>query len=81
MTLECLYFLTQARADFDSEKAEALLQATLEHERVQKEKEEALKKQHETECEVLNTEWTEKMRLLSEQALIRQQVSILFLGP
>lgn len=65
--------LKKARIDFDVEKAEAILQVTLEHEKAQKVREEELLADHEAECERLNAEWSEKMQILSEKAILHEK--------
>lgn len=55
--------LKKARDDFDSEKAEAIIKVTLEHEKKQKRREEQLEAQHRANVEKITLEWEEKLKV------------------
>lgn len=57
--------LKKARDDFDSEKAEAIIKVTLEHEKKQKIREEQLEAQHRANVEKITLEWEEKLKVTS----------------
>lgn len=68
--------LKKAREDFDVEKAEAIIQVTLEHEKKQKIREKQLEDEHKANIEKITNEWKEKLKVQARKELLNKNETL-----